>query len=75
MNLASAVTPNIAWRDWTPGVPQTNTGDLKMVSEWSRLGFVRRNPFLPPGDIKPTTLPPDQKYISMERTKRDNKKD
>jgi L-Lysine epsilon oxidase N-terminal/L-lysine epsilon oxidase C-terminal domain len=66
-------TPNIAWRDWTPGVPQTNAGDLKMVSEWSHLGFVLRNPFLPPGDVKPTTLPPDQKYISIERTKHDKK--
>lgn len=60
--------PNITWRDWTPGVPQTNAGDLKMVTEWSRLGFVRLNPFLPPGDVKPTTLPLDNKYISVERT-------
>jgi len=63
--------PNIAWRDWSPGVPQTNAGDLKMVTEWWRLGFIRRNPFLPPGDVEPTTLPPDQKYISVERTKYD----
>jgi len=62
---------NTAWRDWTPGVPQTNAGDLKMVTEWWRLGFIRRNPFLPPGDVKPTTLPLDQKYISLERTKYD----
>jgi hypothetical protein len=61
-------TPNIQWRDWTPGVPQTDAGDLKMVTEWWRLGFIRKNPFLPPGDVKPTTLPPDQKYISVERT-------
>jgi hypothetical protein len=61
--------PKIVWRDWTPGVPQTDAGDLKMVREWSRLSFVRRNPFLPPGDVKPTTLPPDQKYISVERTR------
>jgi hypothetical protein len=63
--------PTIGWRDWSPGVPQTNAGDLKMVTEWWRLGFIRRNPFLPPGDVKPTTLPLDQKYISMERTKYD----
>jgi len=73
--LVSVVSgaPNIVWRDWTPGVPQTNAGDLKMVTEWPRLGFVRLNPFLPPGDVKPTTLPPDQKYINVERT--NDKKD
>ncbi|HJQ27138.1 MAG TPA: LodA/GoxA family CTQ-dependent oxidase [Blastocatellia bacterium] len=63
--------PNIGWRDWSPGIPQTNAGDLKMVTEWWRLGFIRRNPFLPPGDVKPTTLPLDKKYISVERTKYD----
>lgn len=26
--------PNVSWLDWTPGVPQTNAGDLKMVTEW-----------------------------------------
>jgi hypothetical protein len=46
----------------------TATGDLKMVDGWWRLSFVRQNPFLAPGDVKPTTLPPDQKYISVERT-------
>lgn len=68
----SSAGPNIGWRDWSPGIPQTNAGDLKMVTEWWRLGFIRRNPFLAPGDVKPTTLPPDQKYISIERTKYDN---
>jgi hypothetical protein len=66
--------PTYVWRDWTPGVPQTNAGDLKMVSEWSRLGFVRRNPFLPPGDVTPAAVPLDKKYISVERTK-SNKND
>jgi len=67
--------PTISWRDWTPGVPQTDAGDLKMVTEWWRLGFVRNNPFLPPGDVKPTTLPLDQKYVSMERTSRERTED
>lgn len=51
--------------DWSRGVPQTNMGDLKMVTEWSKLGFVIRNPYL-----KETTLDkpsPDTKYISVER--------
>ncbi len=62
-------SPDITWLDWTPGVPQTNAGDLKMVDDWWRLAFVRNNPFLRPGDVEPTTLPPDKKYISVERTR------
>jgi hypothetical protein len=61
--------PSYRWVDWARGVPQTNAGDLKMVTEWWRLGFVRQNPYLP-ADVKPTELPPDQKYVSVERTKR-----
>jgi hypothetical protein len=57
------------WMDWTPGVPQTNAGDLKMVTEWWRLSMVRRNPA---SDEKPSTsgLPDIPPYISVERTKR-----
>jgi hypothetical protein len=54
--------------DWALGVPQTNAGDLKMVTEWSKLGFMVRNPFLTPQEAEqPTTLPPNYKYISVER--------
>jgi hypothetical protein len=63
--------PNYIWIDWTPGVPQTNAGDLKMVTEWWRLSFVVRNPYQP--SAKPPELPPDQKYISVERTRRTTK--
>ncbi len=62
--------PTYSWLDWSRGVPQTNAGDLKMVTEWWRLGFVIRNPYLPAGDVLPTELPPDNKYISVERTER-----
>ncbi len=61
---------SINWLDWTPGIPQTNAGDLKMVTEWWRLPVVKRNPL---GDVQPSVLgtpennPP---YISVERTKR-----
>jgi L-Lysine epsilon oxidase N-terminal/L-lysine epsilon oxidase C-terminal domain len=56
------------WLDWTPGVPQTNAGDLKMVTEWWRLSFVRRNPA---SDNLPTTVPPPSPppYVGVERTK------
>jgi hypothetical protein len=59
----------ITWLDWTPGVPQTNAGDLRMVTEWWRLPIVKSNPA---GDIKPSTLgtPDKPPYISVERTKR-----
>jgi hypothetical protein len=60
---------SINWLDWTPGVPQTNAGDLKMVTEWWRLPVVKRNP---QGDIQPSIMgtPNDPPYISVERTKR-----
>lgn len=60
------------WLDWTPGVPQTLAGDLRMVTEWWRLPIVIRNP---EGDIQPSVLgtpesnPP---YISVQRTKRNS---
>ena len=69
MVLAPDGTQSITWLDWTPGVPQTNAGDLKMVTEWWRLSIVRRNPT---GDIQPSTLGVDSNnppYISVERTK------
>lgn len=57
---------NLQYLDWSRGVPQTNAGDLKMVTEWSRLSFVLRNPYAAPGDLD---LPsPDIKYIGVERT-------
>jgi hypothetical protein len=63
---------NLTWMDWTPGVPQTNAGDLKMVTEWWRLPFVIRNPAYDFTKTKPTTSPPPSPppYISIERTKR-----
>ncbi|HZM98076.1 MAG TPA: LodA/GoxA family CTQ-dependent oxidase [Pyrinomonadaceae bacterium] len=71
------VTPDgsksISWLDWTPGVPQTNAGDLRMVTEWWRLPVVRTNP---KGDFRPTTVPPptsNPPYISVERTPRSPK--
>ena len=37
--------PNYVWTNWSSGVPQTPAGDLKMVTEWSKLGFIVRNPY------------------------------
>ena len=61
--------PSYRWTDWARGIPQTNAGNLKMVTEWWRLGFVRLNPYLPRDQIKPAELP-IEKYISVERTER-----
>ncbi len=68
-----AEAANAVWLDWTPGVPQTKAGDLKMVTEGWRLSFVTRNP---DGDFNPTTVPPPNNppYISVERTKHATKK-
>jgi hypothetical protein len=52
------------WTTWSRGIPQTHAGDLKMVTEWSKLGFIIRNPNLPDA----TTKPADQlgaKYVSI----------
>ncbi|HYP29942.1 MAG TPA: LodA/GoxA family CTQ-dependent oxidase [Blastocatellia bacterium] len=35
--------PNYSVINWSQGIPQTNAGDLKMVSAWTELGFVRDN--------------------------------
>lgn len=58
-------SPNYQMFDWSRGVPQSNMGDLKMVTEWSRLGFVIRNPYLSKKDLDAPS--PDNKYISVER--------
>ena len=50
--------------DWSKGVPGTPAGDLKMVTEWPRLGFVVRNPAV---SDEPSEVPPAYKYISVER--------
>jgi hypothetical protein len=50
--------------DWSKGVPGTPAGDLKMVTEWSRLGFVVRNPAV---SDQPSEVPPAYKYIGVER--------
>ena len=61
--------PSYQFIGWTRGVPQTLAGDLKMVTEWSRLGFVVRNPYLTPDQIDAPS--PDKKYISVERNQED----
>jgi hypothetical protein len=40
-----------------------------MVTEWSRLGFLIRNPYLQPNEIDAAS--PDKKYISVERNQED----
>lgn len=62
-------TPSYQFLTWSRGVPQTYAGDLKMVTEWARLGFLVRNPYLDPNQID--TPSPDKKYISVERNQED----
>lgn len=72
--VAPTGAKSIRWLDWTPGIPQTNAGDLRMVTEWWRLSVVIRNPT---GYIEPSTLGIDTSkpppYISVERTTRTEK--
>jgi hypothetical protein len=58
------------WLSWARGIPQTLAGDLKMVYDWWRQGFVVRNPWADP-DVRPTTMPPADDpppYFTVERT-------
>jgi len=57
------------WVNWSRGIQQTNQGDLKMVTEWSSLPFIIRNPYLPPGADRtaPSDLDSDPRYCSIER--------
>ncbi|MCX7109158.1 MAG: LodA/GoxA family CTQ-dependent oxidase [Proteobacteria bacterium] len=62
--------PKTQWTTWSRGIQQTNAGDFKMVSEWWKLGFIIRNPYLPPDSAaKPSasTDLPDDRYYSVER--------
>lgn len=45
---------------WSQGIPQTNAGDLKMVTAWKELGFIVKNP-----DYSPTNGNP--LYMQVER--------
>ena len=38
---------------WANGIPQSNQGDLMMVTAWTQLGFVRNNPDWQPGSEEP----------------------
>jgi L-Lysine epsilon oxidase N-terminal/L-lysine epsilon oxidase C-terminal domain len=58
--------PNYVMVDWSSGIPQSDAGDLKMVTAWPRLGFVVLNP--DPTERAPTVLPPNPKFISTERS-------
>ncbi len=56
--------PTLKWMNWAAGVPQTSAGDLKMTTEWARLGFVVRNPFVPPASLDQAS--PNNKYVCVE---------
>ena len=45
---------------WSQGIPQTNAGDLKMVTAWKELGFIKDNPKYDP------TNPDEPQYILVE---------
>ena len=59
---------NYKWLNWSPGVQQTNAGDLKMVTEWEKLAFIIRNPYIPPAQLRtaPSDLSGAARYVSIE---------
>jgi hypothetical protein len=66
--------PTYRFLEWARGVPGTNAGDLKMVTEWSKLGFIIRNPYVPASALDApwndvTSVP--AKYLSVERNEKE----
>jgi hypothetical protein len=66
----SGTNASYLWTNWTKGVPQTNQGDLKMVTEWARLGFIIRNPYLAPDLYDQAATGNDPIYVSIEPQQR-----
>jgi hypothetical protein len=58
--------PAYLWTNWSKGVPQTHAGDLKMVTEWAKLGFIIRNPYLPDSVYSSGATGNDYIYVSVE---------
>jgi len=58
--------PNFQYYNWAYGIPQTKAGDLKMVTEWARLGFVIRNPYVPPSYLNVPSPQKAPKYVNVE---------
>jgi hypothetical protein len=67
--------PDYQMLNWSRGIPGTNAGDLKMVTAWSKLGFVVRNPYQTPQSMdkpSPESQNPEIfKYISIERNNKE----
>jgi len=62
--------PTYLWTNWSKGVPQTDAGDLKMVTEWAKLGFIIRNPFLPESVYDSAATGADFIYVAVETQQR-----
>jgi len=58
--------PTYVWTNWSRGVPQIDAGDFKMVTEWAKLGFIIRNPFLPASVYASAATGGDFIYVSIE---------
>ena len=52
--------------NWSQGIPQTDVGNLKMVSDWWKLGFVLRNPFVE-AEMLDRPDPQAWRYVIRER--------
>jgi hypothetical protein len=62
-------TPTYVWTNWSKGIPQTDAGDFKMVTEWAKLGFIIRNPFLPASIYNSAATGLPFIYVSIETKK------
>lgn len=70
VKVAGGGAPSYVWTNWSGGVPQTDAGDFKMVTEWANLGFIIRNPFLPPSIYDSAATGNDYIYVSIEPRRR-----
>jgi len=70
VTVSGGSDPTYVWTNWTRGVPQTHEGDLKMVTEWAKLGFIIRNPFLPDSTYDSAATGDPYIYVSVEPQQR-----
>lgn len=66
VRITGSGDPNYTWTNWSGGIPQTPAGDFKMVTEWAKLGFIIRNPFLPRTVYDSAATGGDNIYVSIE---------
>jgi L-lysine epsilon oxidase C-terminal domain len=66
VTTVTGANPTYVWTNWSKGIPQTDAGDFKMTTEWTKLGFIIRNPYLPSSVYDSAATGADPIYVSIE---------